>query len=121
MSRGSLIVLSAPSGAGKTSLVRALRAEVTGLAVSVSHTTRAQRPGERHGEAYFFVDHAEFERMIAAEGFLEYARVFDNYYGTARQTGLPCAMFWLQTGRTQGLGAQPAGGQAIAATLPADA
>ena len=86
MSRGSLIVLSAPSGAGKTSLVRALRAEVAGLAVSVSHTTRAQRPGERHGEAYFFVDHAEFERMIAAEGFLEYARVFDNYYGTARQT-----------------------------------
>ena len=86
MSRGNLIVLSAPSGAGKTSLVRALRAEATGLAVSVSHTTRAQRPGERHGEAYFFVDHAEFERMIAAEGFLEYARVFDHYYGTARQT-----------------------------------
>jgi guanylate kinase len=81
-----LIVLSGPSGAGKTSRVRALRAEVTGLAVSVSHTTRAQRPGECHGEAYFFVDHAEFERMIAAEGFLEYARVFDNYYGTARQT-----------------------------------
>jgi len=86
VTRGSLIVLSAPSGAGKTSLVRALRHEVTGLAVSVSHTTRAQRPGEREGEAYFFVDHQVFERMIAAGEFLEHARVFDHYYGTARRT-----------------------------------
>ena len=86
MSRGSLIVLSAPSGAGKTSLVRALRDETPGLAVSVSHTTRARRPGERDGEAYFFVDRAEFERMIEAGEFLEHARVFDHYYGTARRT-----------------------------------
>lgn len=86
MTRGNLFVLSAPSGAGKTSLVRALREEIDGLAVSVSHTTRLQRPGERHGEAYFFIDRPEFERMIAAGEFLEYAQVFDHYYGTARQT-----------------------------------
>jgi len=84
--RGSLFVLSAPSGAGKTSLVNALRAELPDFAVSVSHTTRNQRPGEEHGEDYYFVDRAEFERMIAAGEFLEYARVFDNYYGTAHRT-----------------------------------
>jgi guanylate kinase len=79
-------VLSAPSGAGKTSLVNALRKDLADLAVSVSHTTRSQRPGEAHGEDYYFVDRAEFERMIAAGEFLEYARVFDHYYGTARRT-----------------------------------
>jgi guanylate kinase len=84
--RGSLMVVSAPSGAGKTSLVNALRAEVSGLAVSVSHTTRVQRQGEREGESYFFVSHPEFERMIASGEFLEHARVFDHYYGTARNT-----------------------------------
>jgi guanylate kinase len=86
MSYGSLFVLSAPSGAGKTSLVEALRASVSDFAVSVSHTTRIQRPGEQHGQAYYFVARPEFERMVAAGEFLEYACVFDNYYGTARRT-----------------------------------
>ncbi|BBA35176.1 guanylate kinase [Methylocaldum marinum] len=86
MSIGTLFIVSAPSGAGKTSLVTALRESLEGFTVSVSHTTRTQRPGEVHGRDYFFVDHAEFERMIAADGFLEHARVFDNYYGTARTT-----------------------------------
>ncbi|HYE34086.1 guanylate kinase [Methylocaldum sp.] len=86
MSIGTLFIVSAPSGAGKTSLVRALRESLDGFTVSVSHTTRAQRPGEVHGQDYFFVSRAEFERMIEAGGFLEHARVFDNYYGTARTT-----------------------------------
>jgi guanylate kinase len=84
--RGTLFVLSAPSGAGKTSLVNALRKGLTGFAVSVSHTTRQRRPGEQHGEDYHFVERDVFERMAAAGEFLEYARVFDHYYGTARQT-----------------------------------
>ncbi|WP_434131701.1 guanylate kinase [Methylocaldum sp. GT1BB] len=86
MSIGTLFIVSAPSGAGKTSLVRALRENLEGFTVSVSHTTRAQRPGEVHGRDYFFVNHAEFEGMIESGGFLEHARVFDNYYGTARAT-----------------------------------
>jgi guanylate kinase len=86
MSQGTLFVVSAPSGAGKTSLVKALRDSVDGFTVSVSHTTRAQRPGEQHGRDYFFVERSEFERMIEAGEFLEHARVFDNHYGTARST-----------------------------------
>lgn len=86
MNRGSLFVLSAPSGAGKTSLVNALRTAVPDFTVSISHTTRRRRSGEQHGDAYYFVDHDEFERMIETGAFLEHARVFDNYYGTARST-----------------------------------
>jgi guanylate kinase len=86
MQKGTLFVVSAPSGAGKTSLVKALRDSLDGFTVSVSHTTRAQRPGEEHGRDYFFVSRAEFERMIEAGAFLEYARVFGNHYGTACAT-----------------------------------
>lgn len=86
MSKGTLFVVSAPSGAGKTSLVKALRAGLDGFTVSVSHTTRARRPGEEQGRDYFFVDRAEFERMIEAGAFLEHASVFDNRYGTACAT-----------------------------------
>lgn len=82
--RGQLYVISAPSGAGKTSLVKALRDALSGIAVSVSHTTRAMRPGEEGGVHYHFVDHATFERMVGEGAFLEHARVFDNYYGTSR-------------------------------------
>jgi guanylate kinase len=83
---GTLYVVSAPSGAGKTSLVRALL-DSTGddLVLSVSHTTRAPRPGEVDGRDYHFVDAEAFRRMIDDGAFLEHARVFDNYYGTARQ------------------------------------
>lgn len=86
MSKGTLFVVSAPSGAGKTSLVKALRAGLEGFTVSVSHTTRAMRPGEAHGRDYFFVGREEFEGMIAAGAFLEHALVFGNHYGTACAT-----------------------------------
>jgi guanylate kinase len=82
--RGKLFVIAAPSGAGKTSLVRALMERVPSLRFSISYTTRKPRPNEQHGRDYFFVDHAEFERMVAAGEFLEHAPVFDNYYGTSK-------------------------------------
>ena len=83
--RGRLFVIAAPSGAGKTSLVRALMAREPGLRFSISYTTRPQRPTEQHGRDYFFVGKDEFEQMVANGEFLEHARVFDNYYGTARR------------------------------------
>jgi guanylate kinase len=81
---GRLHVISAPSGAGKTSLVKALLAARPTLAVSVSHTTRTMRPTEVDGRDYHFVSNAEFDRLVAAGAFLEHARVFDNQYGTGR-------------------------------------
>lgn len=85
MSQGTLFIVSAPSGAGKTSLVRELIESLDGIQVSVSHTTRAKREGEVNGVNYHFTDVAEFEAMIARGEFFEYAKVFDNYYGTSRQ------------------------------------
>ena len=85
MNTACLFTISAPSGAGKTSLVKALlekRAE--SIAVCVSHSTRAIRPGEVDGQAYHFVSVEVFDLMIANDEFLEHARVFDNCYGTAR-------------------------------------
>jgi guanylate kinase len=82
--QGCLYVISAPSGAGKTSLVAALLGADPQIEVSVSHTTRAARPGEQDGVNYHFVSHAEFEDIISKEGFLEHAKVFDNYYGTSQ-------------------------------------
>jgi guanylate kinase len=82
--RGKLFVISAPSGAGKTSLVRALLERQPQLRFSISYTTRKQRPTEQHERDYFFVDHATFEDMVTAGQFLEHAKVFDNYYGTAK-------------------------------------
>lgn len=79
-----LFVISAPSGAGKTSLVRALMERESDLRFSISYTTRARRPGEHDGQHYFFVTPEVFRRMIDDGEFLEHARVFDNYYGTAR-------------------------------------
>ena len=78
-----VIVLSAPSGAGKSSLARALVEAETSFRLSVSHTTRAARPGEVDGVDYHFVRKREFEAMTRAGAFLEYARVFDRYYGTS--------------------------------------
>ncbi len=81
---GIPIIISAPSGAGKTSLVAKLTQESKDLVVSVSHTTRAQRPGEVDGVNYFFVDTETFEEKIRQNDFIEYAKVFNHYYGTSK-------------------------------------
>jgi len=83
MSEGILFIVSAPSGAGKTSLVKALLEAMPDLGLTVSHTTRAPRPGEKDGSHYHFIDEAGFAAMIAAGAFLEHAQVFGNRYGTA--------------------------------------
>jgi guanylate kinase len=77
-----LFVISAPSGAGKTSLVRALLAKRPRLVVSVSHTTRKPRVDEIEGTHYYFVSAARFQELVRSDAFLEHARVFDNFYGT---------------------------------------
>ncbi len=82
--RGTLFVMAAPSGAGKTSLVKALLERMPRLQMSVSHTTRPRRPTEEHGREYYFIRVPEFNRMVGDSQFLEHARVFDNLYGTAR-------------------------------------
>ena len=83
--RGSLLVLSAPSGAGKTTLVKALLAHDPGLRFSVSYTTRLLRPGETDGKDYCFVDPPRFQQMVRQGEFLEHAEVFGNCYGTSRR------------------------------------
>lgn len=83
-SKATLFVISAPSGAGKTSLVRALTSQMHTIQVSVSHTTRAQRPGETDGADYHFVDKAHFMALLENDSFLEHAEVFGNYYGTSQ-------------------------------------
>jgi len=84
MTRGRLFVIAAPSGAGKTTLVKALLAAEPQLRLSVSHTTRKKRPTEEAGREYHFVTVPEFEALVARGEFLEHAPVFDNYYGTSR-------------------------------------
>ncbi len=83
---GNLYVISAPSGAGKTSLVAALVSSEPGLHVSVSHTTRPRRPGEEDGVNYHFVSDEEFSALVEADAFLEHAAVFDRRYGTTRES-----------------------------------
>jgi len=78
-----LFIVSAPSGAGKTSLLRELLAQDEQLSLSVSHTTRAMRPGEENGVHYHFVDAGTFEGLVEQGAFIEHAKVFDNYYGTS--------------------------------------
>tara|TARA_B100000575_G_scaffold151694_1_gene121017 strand:+ start:240 stop:872 length:633 start_codon:yes stop_codon:yes gene_type:complete len=80
---GVMIILSSPSGAGKTTLVKKL-SEIENFKISISHTTRQPRPTEYQNEDYFFVDELEFKRLIKNEEFLEYAKVFNNFYGTTR-------------------------------------
>jgi guanylate kinase len=82
--RGTLYIVSAPSGAGKTSLVAALLKELEGVVLSVSHTTRKPRLGEVDGQHYHFVSAEQFLDMIEAGDLLEHAKVFDNFYGTSR-------------------------------------
>lgn len=81
---GNLFIIAAPSGAGKTTLVKALADSISKVAVSVSYTTRPPRPGEEEGQHYFFVQESEFQSMIQAGDFLEYAQVFGYFYGTTR-------------------------------------
>ncbi|WP_428355653.1 guanylate kinase [Methyloprofundus sp.] len=86
MNKGKLYIISAPSGAGKTSLIKKLVPNLNRLMVSVSHTTRSQRPSEIEGIDYFFTSVDSFKEMINNSDFLEYAQVFDNYYGTAQSS-----------------------------------
>jgi guanylate kinase len=83
---GILFIISAPSGSGKSTLVSQLRTLVEGLDFSISYTTRAPRGSEENGREYHFTTREEFERMVAAGDFLEWAEVFGNYYGTAVST-----------------------------------
>ena len=82
--RGLMLVLSSPSGAGKTTLTRKLLDEDKGVALSVSVTTRKMRPGEKDGRDYHFVDRRQFDAMIEKNELLEWAEVFDNFYGTPK-------------------------------------
>jgi guanylate kinase len=87
--RGNLFIVAAPSGAGKSSLVNAVLALEPAIRLSISFTSRAARPGERHAEHYHFISKTEFEAMIAAEDFFEHAVVHGDYKGTARQSVEP--------------------------------
>ncbi|BBN82927.1 guanylate kinase [Pseudoalteromonas sp. A25] len=82
--RGNLFILSSPSGAGKSSLIKALLTKHQDIKMSVSHTTRAPRLGENDGEHYHFVTEADFNALILNDDFFEWAKVFDNYYGTSK-------------------------------------
>lgn len=83
--KGILYIVSAPSGAGKTSLLNRLLTITSGVALSVSYTTRPPRPGEQDGVDYHFVDPRHFQNLLAQKALLEHAQVFDHYYGTGRQ------------------------------------
>ncbi len=83
MSEGIMVILSSPSGAGKTTLVKLL-SERKGFVTSVSHTTRTPRSNEIDGKDYYFINNEKFEKMISNEEFLEYAKVFKNFYGTTK-------------------------------------
>lgn len=93
--RGSLFIISAPSGTGKTSLVKHLVGSIEAIQVSVSHTTRPKRHGETDGVNYHFVERAVFEKMISDSGFLEYAEVYGHYYGTSQE--------WVEQTLAQGI------------------
>ena len=85
MKNGTLFILSAPSGGGKSSLLKAAREKMPHLAAAVSHTSRLPRPGELDGQHYYFVDEVDFMRMVENDEFIEYARVFDHAYGTSKK------------------------------------
>lgn len=85
MRKGAILIISAPSGAGKTTICRRLLAQRKDTRYSISCTTRRPRPGERNGKAYFFLERDEFKRKIARHEFLEWAQVHDEYYGTPRR------------------------------------
>lgn len=111
---GSIFVLSAPSGTGKSTLAKRLVAETAGLDFSTSFTTRAPRPGEQHGREYFFVDNATFDRMTAEDDLLEWVQVYANRYGTGKA--------WLReelaSGRDILLDIETVGAMNVKAALP---
>jgi guanylate kinase len=113
--RGRLYVIAAPSGAGKTSLVKALLERRPGLRLSVSHTTRKPRPTEVEGREYFFVSVDEFKALAAGQEFLEHAQVFDNHYGT----GASPVEAHLARGRSVILEIDWQGARQVRARLPA--
>ncbi|MBV9696751.1 MAG: guanylate kinase [Gammaproteobacteria bacterium] len=114
MKRGRLFVISAPSGAGKTSLVRALLGQEPELRLSISHTTRPRRPTESPDVEYHFVTTAQFEELIRQGAFLEHARVFDNLYGTSRAS----VERWLQQGKDVVLEIDWQGAQQVRRAMP---
>jgi len=112
--RGTLFIVAAPSGAGKSSIVNAVLARDPNLCLSISFTSRAPRPGERHAEHYHFVSAEEFERMVAAGDFFEHARVHGDWKGTARQSVEP----QLQAGRDVLLEIDWQGARQVRAQVP---
>jgi len=80
-----MVILSSPSGVGKTTLTKKIQQKYTSFKISVSHTTRSARSNEVEGVDYHFVDHIEFEKLIKEKKFYEYAKIFDNYYGTSKK------------------------------------
>ena len=113
--KGRLYVVAAPSGAGKTSLVKALMAREPRLSFSVSYTTRKPRPNEVHGRDYHFVTPTRFDAMVAAGEFLEHARVFDHHYGT----GLAAVQTALDEGQLMLLEIDWQGARQVRSHLPA--
>jgi len=83
---GIMLILSSPSGAGKTTLTKKIQQKYPNFRISVSHTTRKPRPNEVEGVDYFFVSHEEFEKKISNNEFYEYAKIFDNFYGTTKNS-----------------------------------
>ena len=83
--QGMMFVLSSPSGAGKTTLTKKLAKNNTNFTISISHTTRKPRPSEINGKDYYFVNNEEFDSLIEGNNFFEYAKIFDNYYGTLKK------------------------------------
>ena len=81
--KGGMFILSSPSGAGKTTLVKKISRNKN-FSVSISHTTRPPRPNEKHGKDYYFISKSNFKKLIKKEKFLEHAKVFDNYYGSSK-------------------------------------
>ena len=115
--RGLLLIVSSPSGAGKTSLSRRLVADHADLALSISATTRKPRPGEEHGREYFFVDDAEFQAMVERDAFLEWANVHGYRYGTPRAPVVAA----LEAGKDVLFDIDWQGAEQIAGALPGDA
>ncbi|MBE7219239.1 MAG: guanylate kinase [Caulobacteraceae bacterium] len=114
--RGLMLIVSSPSGAGKTSLSRRLVADHAELDLSISHTTRQPRPGERDGREYHFVDRPAFDALVAADAFLEWAPVHDHRYGSPRAP----VMAALERGRDVLFDIDWQGARSIAAAAPSD-